>query len=103
MIVATGAALRFGVYSLSDRGWDALRSQREIRPSVPLTPAPAPAPASDGVVPEEAATAPVKERYWEERTRRELENMERVAAENRSKFLDPHGLRTKADFWDKDE
>ena len=55
------------------------------------------------MIPEEAATAPVAEGYWEERTRRELENMERVAAENRSKFLDPHGLRTKADFWDKDE
>jgi len=50
-----------------------------------------------------AATAPVKEGYWEERTRRELENMERVAADNKPKFLDPHGLRTKADFWDKDE
>ena len=36
LIIATGAAIRFGVYSLSDRGWDALRSQREIRPaSVP--------------------------------------------------------------------
>jgi phage terminase large subunit GpA-like protein len=100
-IIATGAALRFGVYSLSDRGWDALRSQREVRPApvpapVPVTPAPG------GVIPEEAAAAPVKEGYWEERTRRELENMERVAAENRSKFLDPHGLRTKGDFWDKD-
>jgi hypothetical protein len=56
------------------------------------------------VIPEEpkSATAPA-EGYWEERTRRELENTERVAAENRSKFLDPHGLRTKANFWDKDE
>jgi hypothetical protein len=60
---------------------------------------------SANVVPEDTTSAPVpvKEGYWEERTRRELENMERVAAENRSKFLDPHGLRTKADFWDKDE
>jgi phage terminase large subunit GpA-like protein len=104
-IIATGAALRFGVYSLSDRGWDAFRAQREVRPApVPAPAAPVPAtPAPDGVIPEEAATAPIKEGYWEERTRRELENMERVAAENRSKFLDPHGLRTKANFWDKDE
>jgi phage terminase large subunit GpA-like protein len=67
-------------------------------------PPPAP-PAPDGVIPEEpkSATAPVAEGYWEERTRRELENMERVAAENRSKFLDPHGLRTKDDFWVKEE
>jgi hypothetical protein len=50
-----------------------------------------------------SATAPVAEGYWEERTRRELENMERVSAENRSKFLDPHGLRTKVNFWHKDE
>ena len=41
VIIATGAAIRFGVYSLSDRGWDALRSQREVRPSVPPVP-PAP-------------------------------------------------------------
>ena len=106
-IIATGAALRFGVYSLSDRGWDALRSQREVRPapvSAPAAPVPATS-APGGVIPEDpkSATAPVAEGYWEERTRRELENMERVAAENRSKFLDPHGLRTKANFWDKDE
>ena len=71
MIIATGAALRFGVYSLSDRGWDALRSQREVRPSpVPAPAAPVPAtPAPGGVIPEETATAPVKEGYWEEHAR----------------------------------
>jgi phage terminase large subunit GpA-like protein len=80
-----------------------------------LESAPAPVPVYDGlhpdiaemlepdVIPEDGVSAPVAENYWEERARRELENMERVAAENRSKFLDPHGLRTKADFWDKDE
>jgi phage terminase large subunit GpA-like protein len=106
MIIATGAAIRAGVYSLSDRGWDALRSQRETRfqSPVPATPANPVSSESANVVPEDTSTpAPVKESYWEERTRRELENRERVAAENRSKFLDPHGLRNKPDFWDKDE
>jgi hypothetical protein len=61
--------------------------------------------APGDVIPEDpkSATAPVAEGYWEEQARREIEHMEMVAAENRSKFLDPHGLRTKADFWDKDE
>jgi phage terminase large subunit GpA-like protein len=104
LIIATGAAIRSGVYGLSDRGWDTLRSQREAPiQRIPMPPAPTPlAPASD-VIPEEAATAPVAEGYWEEQARREIEHMKRAAAENRSKFLDPHGLRTKTDFWDKDE
>jgi hypothetical protein len=41
------------------------------------------------------------ESYWDEHTRRELENRERVAAENRAKFLDPHGERQPGDFWNK--
>ncbi len=89
MIIVTGAAIRAGVYSLSDRGWDAYRSQREGRPASMPMPAPVPVTsAPDGVIPEETATAPVKESYWEERARREMENMEKVAAENRAKFLD---------------
>jgi hypothetical protein len=106
MIIATGAALRFGAYSLADRGWDTLRSQREIRPSpASASPAPPPAPLSGAldVIPEAMKPATTPESYWTEHARRELENMERVAAENRSRFLDPHGLRTKTDFWDKDE
>jgi phage terminase large subunit GpA-like protein len=101
MIIATGAAIRCGVYSLSDHSWEKLRSQREAPFAQQHTHAPAPAPAPGGVIPEESATAPVVEGYWEGRTRRELENMERVAAENRSRFLDPHGLRTKTNFWEK--
>jgi phage terminase large subunit GpA-like protein len=101
-IIATGAALRFGVYSLSDRGWDALRSRREVRPAPVPPPVPPASPAPD-VIPETMKPATTPASYWEEHTARELENMERVAAENRSKFLDPHGLRTKANFWDKDE
>jgi phage terminase large subunit GpA-like protein len=67
-------------------------------------PAPAPAPsAPGGVIPEDPKAAPVAEGYWEEHTRRELENRERVAAENRLRFLDPHGLRAKDNFWDKEE
>ena len=59
MIIATGAAIRSGVYSLSDRGWDALRSQREVRPA----PVPAPLhrcprrPGAGGVVPEDMKPA----------------------------------------------
>jgi hypothetical protein len=44
---------------------------------------PAPAPT---VIPE--TPAPTAESYWTERARREIENMERAAAENRAKFLD---------------
>jgi phage terminase large subunit GpA-like protein len=103
MIIATGAAIKAGVYSLSDRGWENLRSQREaFAQRVPMPPAPTPAPDTGGVVPEEAVTAPIKEDYWAEHTRRELENRERVAAENRSRFLDPHGLRTKGNFWNRE-
>ena len=42
MIVATAAAIRAGVYSLSDRGWAALIEQRALAP-IPRAPAPAPA------------------------------------------------------------
>jgi len=28
--------------------------------------------------------------------------MEKVAAENRARFLDPHGERVKGDFWNKE-
>jgi phage terminase large subunit GpA-like protein len=103
-IIATGAALRFGVYSLSDHGWDAFRLQRETPASPAFVPPPV-SPVSSGpdVIPEAVKRTPTPESYWEEHTRRDLENRERVAAENRSKFLDPHGLRTKTDFWDKDE
>jgi phage terminase large subunit GpA-like protein len=75
-----------------------------IEGAPPASPTAAP-PAPGDVIPEDpkSATAPVAEGYWEEQARRELENMERVAAENRSRFLDPHGLRTKANFWNKDE
>ena len=104
MIIATGAAIRAGVYSLSDRGWDAYRSQREA-PAPALTPMPrAPVDtAAPDVVPEAMKPATTPESYWTEHARRELESQERVAAENRAGFLDPLGLRTKANFWDKDE
>jgi phage terminase large subunit GpA-like protein len=82
-----------------------INAQRIPIEGAPPASPPAAPPAPGDVIPEDpkSATAPVKEGYWEEHARRELENMERVAAENRSRFLDPHGLRTKADFWDKDE
>ncbi|MGO9049415.1 MAG: terminase gpA endonuclease subunit [Xanthobacteraceae bacterium] len=32
LVIATGAALRFGVYGLADVGWDKLRAQRETPP-----------------------------------------------------------------------
>ena len=82
-----------------------INAQRIPIEGAPPASPPAAPPAPGDVIPEDpkSATAPVAEGYWEEHTRRELENMERVAAENRSKFLDPHGLRTKANFWDKDE
>lgn len=73
------------------------------RPSEPFTrPLPAP-PLPGGVVSEDLKAAPVKEGYWEERTRRQMEIEEKVAAENRSRFLDPHGERVKGDFWKKEE
>ena len=53
-------------------------------PIVPAAPAAMPAP--DGVIPEALKPAPTS--YWEDHTRRELENRERVAAENRARFLD---------------
>jgi phage terminase large subunit GpA-like protein len=49
---------------------------------------PAATPAPGGVVPEAVKPATTPENYWAEHTRRELENRERVAAENRAKFLD---------------
>jgi hypothetical protein len=71
-------------------------------PMAHASPPPAPAaPSTPGVVPEDP-TKPIAKDYWEEHTRRAIEHAEKVAAENRSKFLDPHGLRNKADFWDKD-
>jgi hypothetical protein len=45
-------------------------------------------PAPGGVIPEEMKPAPTPESYWAEHTRRELENRERVAAENRARFLE---------------
>jgi phage terminase large subunit GpA-like protein len=39
------------------------------------------------VVPEEKASAPVAENYWAEHTRRQIENEEKVAAENRASWL----------------
>jgi phage terminase large subunit GpA-like protein len=39
-IIATGAAIRYGVYGLSDQGWEKLRLNRETPPEVkpPLGP-----------------------------------------------------------------
>jgi phage terminase large subunit GpA-like protein len=50
-------------------------------PALPTTP-----PTPGGVISENVA--PVAEGYWAEHTRRQLENEERVAAENRARFLD---------------
>jgi phage terminase large subunit GpA-like protein len=87
MIVATGAAIKAGVYSLSDRGWEALRLRREASRATPV-PATVPVSSAPDVFPEDATPAPVAEDYWAEHTRRQLENEERVAAENRARFLD---------------
>lgn len=56
-----------------------------INPPKPVVPAPAPAPP---VISEEVKPAPTAESYWSERARRETENMEKVAAENRARFLE---------------
>jgi hypothetical protein len=60
VIVATGAAIRYGVYSLSDRGWEALRSRRGIQPApVPAaTPVDPVSPEFANVVPEDTKSAP---------------------------------------------
>jgi phage terminase large subunit GpA-like protein len=47
MVIATGAAIRAGVYSLSDHGWDALRSRRGIPPAPKPTPTTAPEPSDE--------------------------------------------------------
>jgi phage terminase large subunit GpA-like protein len=91
-IIATGAALRFGVYSLSDHSWNALRSQREIPSPATAPPVPPTLPTSN-VFPEDTKPAPVKEDYWAEHTRRELENQERVAAQHRASWIYPHGKK----------
>ena len=32
MVIATGAALKFGVYGLSDVGWARLEAERSVKP-----------------------------------------------------------------------
>jgi phage terminase large subunit GpA-like protein len=104
MIIATGAAIKAGVYSLSDRGWDTYRSRREVRPaSAPVPPPVPPASLAPDVIPEDLKAATTPASYWEEHAADEIEKMERVAAENRARFLDPHGERVKGDFWNKEE
>jgi len=93
-IIATGAAIRFGVYSLSDRGWDTLRSQREIQPS----PVPAPMldkqPTAPDVISESTARPTMTpEEYYRQQAERARENEEKVAAEHRASWLNPHGRK----------
>jgi phage terminase large subunit GpA-like protein len=57
-------------------------------PPPPKVAPPAAPPVPGGVVPEAVKPATTSESYWAAHTQRELENRERVAAENRAKFLD---------------
>jgi phage terminase large subunit GpA-like protein len=47
MVIVTATAVRNGVYSLSDRGWDALISRRGIPPAPKPTPTTAPEPSDE--------------------------------------------------------
>jgi phage terminase large subunit GpA-like protein len=76
-----------------------INAQRIPLEGAPAISVPAP-PVPDNVVSEEA-TAPVAAGYWEDQARREIEREERVAAENRGRFLDPHDERQPGDFWNK--
>jgi phage terminase large subunit GpA-like protein len=95
MIIATGAAIKAGVYSLSDRGWEALKSRREARLPFqpPATPTPDPTIANP-VIPEETKQPTMTpQEYYLRQAERTLENEEKVAAEHRASWFDPHNKK----------
>jgi phage terminase large subunit GpA-like protein len=102
MIIATGAAIKFGLYGISDLGWDRVKAARMMAPTAaPTQPPTSPAsPASPNVVAEEVDnknTPPPADDWF-------TQEAERILARDpdlrNQTWLDPRGLR-RGSFWDR--
>jgi phage terminase large subunit GpA-like protein len=99
VIIATGAAIKFGVYGISDLGWDRVKAARMMAPTAAPTQPPT-SPASPNVVAEEVDnknTPPPADDWF-------TQEAERILARDpdlrNQTWLDPRGLR-RGSFWDR--